>query len=182
MSNLMVECDTQSVDKMLASLSNEQTVKDILNEGLQQMADVYYNNVLSSLRKEMGTAADTVGNRKGWNTFNYPLSGGIDIHPDPQNTTWGVHALKDFRLNFFEGGTKPRYTKGSKITGYVTNKRTGKVNYKRLSRKGKGGYRGVITANNFFSKGITSAEAQALQTLNESIIKAIRNRGIDIEP
>lgn len=178
MSNLMVECDTQTVDKMLASLSNEQTVKDILNEGLQQMADVYYNNVLSSLRKEMGTAADTPGTN---GKYQYTLSSGVEIHPDPQNTTWGVNALKDFRLLFFEGGTKQRFTKGHKITGYQVNKKTGKVNYNRLQRTGKGGYRGIVTANNFFTKGITSAETQALQTLQQTIIKAIRNRGIDIQ-
>lgn len=182
MSNVSATIDTRSVDKVLSTLSDQQTVKDILNDGLEQMADVYYFSVLSSLRNEMGAAADTVGNAKGWHTFNYPLSGGVDVHPDPQNTTWGVHALKDFRLNFFEGGTKPRYTKGKKITGYVTNKRTGKVNYKRLARSGKGGYRGTITANNFFSKGISNAEQNALTTLNEAIIKAIRNRGIDIQP
>lgn len=176
-----VDIDTRSVDELLATLSSEQTVHDILNEGLEAMANIYYQSVLASLRKEMGAAADTTGNAKGWHTYNYPLSSGIEIHPDPQNTTWGVHALKDYRLNFFEGGTKQRFTKGKKITGYATNKKTGKVNYNRLQRTGKGGYRGFLTANNFFSKGITTSEQQALQTLNEAIIKAIRNRGIDIQ-
>lgn len=177
-----VEIDTQSVDKILAALGNEQTVHDILNEGLKPMADVYYNSVLGSLRREMGAAADTTNSKgKGWHSFNYPLSTGLAIHPDPQNTTYGVHGLKDARLLFFEGGTNPRYTKGNKITGYVVNKRTGKVNYNRLKRTGKGGYRGQLTANNFFTKGISNAETQALQVLNESIIRAIRNRGIDIQ-
>lgn len=172
-----VTIDTESVDRILASLSDEQTVKDILNDGLQEMATVYYNSVLSSLRKEMGAAADTPGiNGK----YNYVLSSGIDINPDLENTTWGVNALKDFRLLFYEGGTKQRFTKGHKITGYATNKRTGKVNYNRLQRTGKGGYRGMITANNFFSKGIVSAEQTALNALNEGIIKSIRNLGIDI--
>lgn len=177
MSN-MVDIETQSVDKILASLSNEQTVKDILNEGLETMADVYYFSVLSSLRKEMGAAADTAGiNGK----YQYTLASGVDVHIDKQNVIWGVNALKDFRLNFYEGGTKQRFTKGHKITGYKVNKRTGKVNYNRLQRTGKGGYRGIITANNFFSKGISNAETQALQALNESIKKAIMNRGIDIQ-
>ena len=180
MSNDFVAIDSQRVDEMLASLGNEQTVKDILNEGLEAMAQVYYNEVLSSLRREMGAAADTTNSTNRWHSFNYPLSTGIAIHPDPQNTTYGVHGLKDPRLLFFEGGTKQRFTKGKKITGYKVSK-TGKVNYNRLQRTGKGGYRGIITANNFFTKGITNAESKALNTLTQTIIKAIRNKGIDIQ-
>lgn len=175
-----VTVDTQQVDKVLATLSNQQIVNEILNEGIEEMAIVYYQSVLSSLRREMGSAADTTGSSKGWHTFNYPLSTGIDIHPDKANITWGVHGLKDPRLLWFEGGSQPRYTKSNKITGYVTNKRTGKVNYKRLARTGKGGYRGVLPANHFFTKGISEKEQQALQTLQETIIQAIRNKGIDI--
>lgn len=173
-----VAIDTQRVDHILSSLSDQQTVKDILNEGLEEMAEVYYTSVLSSLRREMGAAADTAGiNGK----YNYVLSSGVDINIDKANTTWGVNALKDFRLNFFEGGTKQRYTKGHKVTGYVVNNRTGRVNYNRLQRTGKGGYRGIITANNFFSKGISSAETTALNALEQAIINAIKNKGIDIQ-
>lgn len=181
MSNDFVAIDSKRVDEMLATLSDQQTVNDILNEGLEQMANVYYNEVLTSLRREMGTAADTSGKvTNAWHTFLYPLSTGIAIHPDPQHTTYGVHGLKDPRLLFFEGGTKQRYTKGKKITGYKVSK-TGKVNYNRLQRTGKGGYRGFIKANNFFTKGITSAESTALDTLTQTIINAIRNKGIDIQ-
>ena len=176
-----VAVDAQRVDQILATLSDHQTVKDILNEGLESMADVYYNEVVSSLRKKMGAAADTVGIKgNGWNTFNFPLSSGIQKHPDPDNSTFGVHALKDFRLLFFEGGTKPRYTKGHKIQGYQVNKRTGKVNYSRLRRTGKPGFRGVLPANHFFTEGVTNSESRALDALLQGISQAIRNRGIEI--
>ena len=176
MSNF-VEIDTQRVDEILASLGNEQTVKDILNEGLESMADVYYKEVIGSLRKKMGSSADAVGiNGK----YLYPLSSGIEKHPDKINMMYGINALKDFRLRFFEGGTKPRYTKGHKITGYAVNKKTGKVNYNRLARSGKGGYRGMVDANRFFSDGVAYAEEQALQALTQSVINAIRSRGIEI--
>lgn len=164
-----VEIDTKSVDEMLKTLSDTEQVNEILCLGLDKMADVYYQNILQSLRKEMGAAADTVGiNGK----YNYTLSSGIEKHIDKANTTYGVHALKDFRLTFFEGGTKRRYTKGHKITGYT--------NSRRLKRSGKGGYRGFITANNFFTKGISSAEQNALEVLESTIINAIKNKGIDI--
>ena len=170
MSNF-VKIDTQRVDKILATLGDEQTVKDILNQGLEAMSDVYYNSILSSLRKEMGAAADTAGiNGK----YNYTLSSGVKKHPDKANIMFGVHGLTDFRLIFFEGGTYQRFTKGHKITGYADNR------HRRLKRTGKGGYRGMITANNFFTKGIDSAEQNAMQTLVETINKALRNRGIEV--
>ena len=166
-----VKIDTQRVDKILATLSDEQTVKDILNQGLEAMSDVYYNSILSSLRKEMGAAADTAGiNGK----YNYTLSSGVKKHPDKANIMFGLHGLTDFRLIFFEGGTKQRFTKGHKITGYADSRQ------RRLKRTGKGGYRGMITANNFFTKGIDSAEQNAMQTLVEAINKALRNRGIEV--
>lgn len=164
-----VKIDTTQVDKILATLSDEQTVKDILNEGLEAMSDVYYNSILSSLRKEMGSAADTAGiNGK----YNYTLASGVKKHPDKANVMFGVHGLTDFRLIFFEGGTKQRFTKGHKVTGYA--------NSRQLKRTGKGGYRGFITPNNFFTKGINNAETNALNTLVETINKAIKNRGIEV--
>ena len=85
---------------------------------------------------------------------------------------FGIHGLTDFRLIFFEGGTRQRFTKGHKITGYIISRK--------LKRSGKGGYRGFITPNNFFTKGINNAETNALNTLVETINKAIKNRGIEI--
>ena len=172
MSNI-VKIDTRDVDKILATLSDRQTVKDILNEGIEAMSDVYYDSVLSSLRKEMGSAADTPGINGKW---QYTLASGVKKHPDKAHTTFGVHGLTDFRLQFFEGGTKKRYTKGHKIDGY--DKESAR---RRLKRTGQGGYRGFITANNFFTKGIDGAEAQAMQMLIDTINNALRNRGIEVQ-
>lgn len=170
----IVSLDTREVDKILSSLSDAQTVKDILNEGLEAMSDVYYNSVLSSLRKEMGAAADTAGINGKW---QYTLASGIKKHPDKAHTKFGVHGLTDFRLNFFEAGTKPRNTKGHKITGYDSESAR-----RRLKRTGKPGYRGFITANKFFTKGIDGAQNEAMQTLINAVNKALTSRGINITP
>lgn len=162
--------NTQEADKILAALSDVQIVNDILNEGLEAMSDVYYNSVLASLRSKMGAAADTVGiNGK----YKYTLSSGVRKHPDKANVMFGLHGLTDFRLQFFEGGTKKRMTKGHKIDGYTSERKN------RLKRSGKGGYRGMITANHFFSEGISNAENSAQQALIEAVNKAIKNRGIE---
>lgn len=183
MSNI-VEIDTQRVDKILATLSNEDQVKDIMNEGLDAMSQIYYNSIVGSLRKEMGAAADTAGIRKGgWYGTMGILSDGIKINEKRKDEMiWGVHALSDFRLRFFEDGVpRKRYTKGTKIKGYVVNKRTGKVNHKRLERSGKPANRGTLPANHFFANGVSAAEQPAMQALTQSIYNALKNRGIDIQ-
>lgn len=170
MSNL-VETDFSEVDKTLDKLSDAELVSSVINEGLEAMGEAYYRSILSSLRTEMGSAADTPSINP---RYNFTLSSGVRKHPDKPNMIFGVHALTDFRLKFFEGGTRPRYTKGHRITGYADDR------MRRLKRTGKGGYRGFIEANKFFSKGIDMAEETALQTLVQTINNALRNRGIDI--
>lgn len=174
--NDFVKIDTKRVDEILSSLSNNDTVKYIINEGMKAMGDVYYHSILSSLRSEMGSSADTIGIHKGFYTYLYPLSSGIATFSKEEELTVGIHALKDFRLKFFEGGTKQRYTKSSKILGYNENTKK-----RRLKRGGKGGYRGFITPNHFFTKGVQNATDNAFQMLQSSIITALRNRGIEIQ-
>ena len=50
--------------------------------------------------------------------------------------------MGDYRLKWFEKGTKDRFTKGHKITGYA--------DFRHLKRTGKGGYRGKMVAEHFF--------------------------------
>lgn len=172
MSNF-IDIKTQGIDKILSTLADQNSVNDIIYQGLEAMAGIYYNSVLSSLRSKMGAAADTAGiNGK----YSYTLASGISKFPDKENLQYGINALKDFRLIFFEGGTKPRYSKGKKIgNGYFWGN---KKKYKR--EKGTGSYRGMIKANHFFTEGIANAQQQALQTLITTIEQAIRNKGINI--
>lgn len=167
------QINTTEIDNLLKSL--EDSVNDIINEGLKAASEVYLKSVLQSLRKEMGSAADTTGIKTGWNTCKYPLSSGVNIWKNPQNLEYGVNALRDFRLRFFEGGTAQRTTKGRKITGYQ------KGTKRRLERQGKGSNKGRITANHFFTKGINKGENDAMRLLQEAIITAIKNKGIDIK-
>lgn len=169
--NEMVQIDSRDVDHILGTLSDHDTVDSIIYEGLEAMSWEYYNAVLESLRKEMGEAADRP-NEKG-----YILSRGIGIHQDRANTTIGVHALKDYRLKWFEEGTRPRYTKGKKTgEGYYWGNR------KIYKRDGNGAYRGFLTANHFFTKGISATQAAAEEALKTAIINAIRDKGIDVTP
>lgn len=170
--NNLVEIDTRRVDEILATLSDKNTINEILNEGLEAMSDVYYDSILASLRREMGSAADTPGiNGK----YNYTLASGVKKHPDKAHIKFGVHGLTDFRLRFFEGGTKPRYSKGAIVKSYFRGNK--KVN----KRSGKGAYRGFITANHFFTKGVDNAQAEAERVLAQTVINALKRKGIDVQ-
>lgn len=164
--------DTTYLDSILKKLDDSST--EILNEGLKAMSEVYLQSVLASLRREMGAAADTTGIKKGWYQNKYPMSSGVGMYEDKDKSIYGVHGLKDFKLKFFEKGTRERETKGRKITGYQSTRR------KRLERVGKGGNRGIIKANHFFTKGIMYAEENANETLMRTILQSIRNKGINI--
>ncbi len=59
---------------------------------------------------------------------------GIKLRVDKAYSEVILHIMGDYRLKWFEKGTKPRYTKGHKVTGYLSNHR--------LKRTGKGGFRG----------------------------------------
>ena len=66
---------------------------------------------------------------------------GVKLKADKAYTEISVHIMGDYRLKWFEKGTKPRKTKGHKITGY---------NRSRRIRSGKGGNRGSIRPLYFF--------------------------------
>jgi hypothetical protein len=66
--------------------------------------------------------------------------------------------MGDFRLKFFELGTKDRYTKGHKIMGYN--------NSHSLKRSGKGGYKGKINALYFFKNAQEKSERQVFDSLD----------------
>lgn len=148
MNEFTVESDTRELDYILQNLGNKNTVSDIINEGLKEASTVYLQSVISSIRKEMGSAATRSPRRSKYKT---PIYLGIGQKLSPENNWAGVHAIGDFRLKFFEGGTTP----------------------KKIKSRG-------IAANHFFTKGIESANDSAMKTLQETIIKSIRNRGIEI--
>lgn len=79
-----------------------------------------------------------------------------------------VHLLGDFRLKFFELGTKDRYTKGHKVTG---KRWVGARIYK--SRTGKGGYRGKIKASTPFRSAKVETESRIFSEMDERFTRQI---------
>lgn len=79
-----------------------------------------------------------------------------------------VHIMGDFRLKFFELGTKDRRTKGYRVAG---KQRAGGRIYK--VRTGKGGFRGRIGASKFFVKGKEMSERQVFGSMDQIFSKHV---------
>lgn len=173
--NLEVQTDFKDVDWIIDTLTDENIRHQIMMDGLKAGADVYYNQIISNLKSRLPNSTVTGIKNTGWNVYSWPMINGVKIKEKDDEEWVGVHALSDFRLQFFESGTKGRYTKGHKITGYNPNKK------RRLTRTGKGGYRGRIQALHFFSDGILSEAQRATEAIEKSIINGIRQQGIDIK-
>ena len=79
-----------------------------------------------------------------------------------------VHIMGDFRLKFFELGTKDRRTKGYRVIGkYWKGARVYKI------RTGKGGFRGRIDASKFFAKGKEMSERQVFASMDQIFSKHV---------
>ena len=127
-----VTVDASRVDRLLANLENENRQK-IITEALRRGGQVAMQGVKQSLRAKVGSSAQS-------------MEKGIKLKVDKAYNEVTLHIMGDYRLKWFEKGTKPRYTKGHKTTGYLSNHR--------LKRTGKGGYRGQMVATHFFREGL----------------------------
>ena len=127
-----VTLDTSKVDKLLNNLESANRQK-IITEALRRGGQVAQQNVKQSLRAKVGSSAQS-------------LEKGIRLKVDKAYSEVTLHIMGDYRLKWFEKGTKPKYTKGHKTDGYLSNHR--------LKRTGKGGYRGQMVATHFFREGL----------------------------
>ena len=85
-----------------------------------------------------------------------------------QDLSAKVHILSDFRIKFFEMGTRERRTKGYKIVGSY---RKGKRKY--LIREGKGRRTGRISAGWYFLKAQQLTERQVFDSIETNLSQAI---------
>lgn len=81
-----------------------------------------------------------------------------------------VHIMSDFRLKFFEQGTKTRETKGRKNLGSFQLRKGGR---KYTIRTGKGRRTGSIKAGWFFKDAKASKEKEIFDSLDSTLSKEI---------
>ena len=156
----MNDVDTRSVLKMFAELDSKrqkQAHRSALRRGV--------NILVKEARKSLRTAVRKPNSKNWWN--GKTLQSGIKSSINKEVTEGKVHIMGDFRLKFFEMGTKLRKTSGANKASV-----RGKIP---KYRQHKPSNRGSIKASNFFLKARNIKEKEISDNMNtiiaESIIK-----------
>ena len=137
--------ERQQVDELLAKLSTERR-SQVLFSALKKGGKALQQETKVQLRQ-------SVSNTHSPNRWNgKTLEDGIRVKANTVYQEVMIHILGDFRLKFFEKGTKDRYTKIHKDKLSTSQY----INY--LKKGGKGGYRGRITASHFFRRARQNEE------------------------
>lgn len=123
-------CTITDIDTLFEEL-NEENRNSVVFAGLKKAAETLQKLTKQNLRKELGTGATSSNH---WQ----PMERGIHIKPEKDYLQIQVSIMNDFRLKFFEKGTKERYLKKDHI----------KSDGHKLK---KGSYRGSIKAHHFFA-------------------------------
>ena len=152
-----VKVERSKVDEMLANLGNQERIKSIIKEALENGAEVMKRSV-QNLFKSSFRGANYISN-----VTKKPFYETVRVRPDKKNKDdIVVDILGDFRAKFFEKGTKQRWQKGAKVIGYTNNR-------KRKIRQGKGRFTGKIEGYYFFRNGAQ----QSLNQFSEAIYRSI---------
>lgn len=154
----MIEIDDSQVVSLFASLSGKDQ-KKAMKTALRKSAQILVKRTKANLKQIVKNST------KKSAKYGTSLQSGIKSKVNKDGTEAKVHIMGDFRLKFFEKGTKDRYTKGHKITGYEG---------RYLKRTGKGGYKGVITAKGFFKSAQKETERQVFSSIDNLLSESIR--------
>ena len=155
----MNDVDTRSVLEMFAELDSrrqKQAHSSALRRGV--------NILVKEARKSLRTAVRKPNSKNWWN--GKTLQSGIKSSINKEVTEGKVHIMGDFRLKFFEMGTKLRKTSGANRASV-----RGKIP---KYRQHKPSYRGSIKASNFFLKARNRKEKEISDNMNTIIAESIR--------
>ena len=155
----MNEVDTRSVLEMFAELDSrrqKQAHSSALRRGV--------NILVKEARKSLRTAVRKPNSKNWWN--GKTLQSGIKSSINREVTEGKVHIMGDFRLKFFEMGTKLRKTSGA-------NRASVRGKMPRY-RQHKPSNRGSIKASNFFLKARNRKEKEISDNMNTIIAESIR--------
>lgn len=131
--------DSRQVDDVLKALSDDELKRKIIYDALKAGAKVLQQNTQALFRQSMGESASHYSKY-----IRKPFEDGVTVKGDKAYIEASVSIMNDFRMKFFEKGTKQRTTKGRKITGYTEKHK--------LIREGKGHNTGAIKPLYFFRR------------------------------
>ena len=155
---LKITTESERIDKILATLSDDEFKKNLLFKSVWAGAKVLQGTTKQYFRNKMGESAMHYSKY-----IKAPFEDGITVKGDKAYCEARVSIMKDFRLKFFEKGTEDRYIKKS---GHSDLKRGRHNNTGEKSQ-----YRGRITPKHFF----LDARNDSTNNINEVMEQAISN-------
>ncbi len=168
MSRIIVN-DTQVI-QMFSEMDRKNRNR-VFRSALRQSAGILVRQTKKNLR-----TIETSGGRLRTNTPNRwngkKMEQGIKTSMARDVRSVKVHLLGDFRLKFFEMGTKDRYTRGHRITGSYWSRGEGRGR-KYMTRTGKGGYRGRIESSKFFAQSKNETESRIFKEMGDRFTRQI---------
>lgn len=163
MNNVII--DSSSVDDLLNKLADKDLINSILYGAVVDGAKTLQKLAQQSFIMKMGESANHLSPYlKG----GKPFYEGVSVKGDKAYIEASVSIMNDFRMKFFEKGTKERFTKSRKITGYISRRKK--------KREGKGHYVGKITALNFFKAARENGKEIINKEMLDSILKNLNKK------
>lgn len=151
---------------------DEKNRKKVFRGALRQSANILKKQTSKNIRSiETKNGRIYIRNISRYTGKTMDRGIGVFMHRDAKGITVAVGGKSkyiDFRLRFFELGTKGRRTKGHKITGsYWVGGR------KYLVRVGKGGYRGRIESSKFFARSKMETESRIFKEMGDRFARQV---------
>lgn len=144
MNNLKVEVESREVDDFIREIEDDETRRQIILEGLKSGAKVLQKNTQELFKSRMGTGALHFSR-----FIKKPFYEGVKVIVDKAYNETIVSILSDYRMRFYEKGTKDRKTK-------------------------KGYRRGQLQSLHFFKDARSNSENEIDNAINSSIDLALR--------
>ena len=161
MSRHVAKIDSRQVDDVLKALSDDELKRKILFDAIKKGAKTLQQDTKKLFRQSMGESASHYSKY-----IRKPFEDGVTVKGDKAYIEASVSIMNDFRMKFFEKGTKQRTTKGRKIVGYI--------NSHKLKREGKGHNTGSIKPLYFFKQARqneTAIKDAIMQSINNALRK-----------
>ncbi len=140
----MIEVDDKEVMAMFAEMDKKNR-KRVLSSALRKSSTILVRQTRQNLRNvttKSGTLQTRTPNR--WNGKKMEQGIKVKVKVDDKTKEAKIHLLGDFRLKFFEMGTRERYTK-----------------------RGKGSYRGNIEGYGFFKSAKEQTEKKIFSEMDQ---------------
>lgn len=146
-----VTVNIEEVMKMFREFDRRK-VNRTYKQATSKALNVLKKETLSNLRK----VTRKVSQKDKW---GMTLSKGVVTKVYRNNKSGVIHIMKNFKLKFFELGTKDRYNiaKGSRKTGKLKKKR----------------YTGKIPAYHFFTNAVNSKKTEVYRSMEQLISESI---------